>query len=507
MALAGLATTAVHAQEVSAPVRGGTLVIAQDSNPPTLDPQKSAAFATTNVTELMYTCLLRWNADGTAVEPDLAESYEVIDPKTYSFTLREGVKFHNGEVLTSADVRFTFERIANPDTGSPWKSIFSSIESIEMPDDRKVIFHLSEPFAPFLNYLATVKYSGIVNKKDVTERGDLASGGAGTGPFKLDSFKSNASVLLSRHEDYYEKGLPYLDAIELRIITDEGSRAAALRSGSAAMSWVITPEVADQLTQRSGFVTPEKPAMIRALLIELDQSKPPFNDVRVRRAFSMAVNRQQIVNVVWRGRAALTASIPPAQTPYGVASQDVAALPYNTEDLAAARALMAEAGYADGLDTTFSVSPLTLSDVTVAQVVQQQAARIGIRIKIEQKEWGALLRDFQGTLAPISMAGLAPAPDPEANLRVRFLSASSVNPGKTKDPELDTLFARGRAANSEEERIAIYRRMQERIADQAYAIFPAASPMFLEVWSEKLKGYKSTPFGQRVLLRESWLTR
>jgi peptide/nickel transport system substrate-binding protein len=494
-----------RAQSTGNPVRGGILVIAQDANPPSLDPHKSAAFATTNITEQIYGCLLRWDDSGTKVEPDLAASYEMVDDLTYRFTLRDGVKFHNGQTLTSADVKFTFDRIANPDTASPWKSLFAAIQSVETPDARSVIFHLSAPFSPLLNYLATVKYSAIVSQADVTQRGDLISGGAGTGPFKFGSFVSNSVLKLSRNEDYYEPGLPYLDGLEFRIIPDEGSRVASLRSGSAALTWLNTPEVVDQLAKTRGFVTPKQQDNNAVLLMELDQRVPPFNDVRVRRAFSLAIDRQQIADIVWRGRAVLSAAIPPAQAPYAVPSAEVLALPYQTPDLTQAKALMAEAGHASGFDTVFAVSPQTSSDVAVAQIVQQQVARIGIRIKIEQKDWGSLVKDFQGTLSPISMADLAPAPDAESNLRIRFATASSVNPGKTKDPEIDALFTEGRATTDVAKRVAIYREMQHRIADQAYALFPAAIPLQFEIWSEKLHGYHTTPYAQRVLLRQAWL--
>lgn len=495
------------ATDAGTPVSGGTLVIAQDANPPSLDPHKSAAFATTNITEQIYGGLLRWDEAGTSIEPDLAQSYEVVDELTYRFVLRGDVTFHNGAPLTSADVKFTFDRIADPATASPWKSLFASIAEIETPDDRTVIFHLSEPFSPLLNYLASVKYSAIVNKADVEQRGDLVSGGAGTGPFKFVSFQSNSALELARNENYYEEGLPYLDGLEFRIIPDEGSRVAAMRSGSADLTWLTTPEVVDQLAKTPGFDAPEEQPDNRVLLMELDQRVAPFDDVRVRRALSLALDRQQIADIVWRGGANLSAAIPPAQQPFGIPSADVPALPYQSEDLEQAKSLLAEAGYPDGFETVFAVSPLTFSDVAVAQVVQQQAQRVGIKIKIEQKEWGSLIKDFQGTLVPISMAGLAPAPDPEANLKIRFDSASSVNPGKTRDPEIDAFFVRGRQTTDVAERAEIYRQLQEYIADQAYAIFPAAMPLRFEVWSDTLKGYQATPFAQRVLLRKAWLAQ
>ena len=193
------------------------------------------------------------------IEPDLAESYEIEGDLVYRFTLREGVKFHNGETLRSSDVKFTFDRIANPDTGSPWRSLYSPISAIETPDDRTVIFRMSTPFAPFLNLLATVKYSAIVSEVDVAPTNEVVAGSAGTGPFKFVSFQANSNLVLTRNDDYYEAGQPYLDGLELRIIPDEGSRVAALRSDTCQLTAVATPEIVDQIANEPWLRNPGKP--------------------------------------------------------------------------------------------------------------------------------------------------------------------------------------------------------------------------------------------------------
>ena len=423
---------AVAADETPTPKRGGVLTIGQDENPIGLDPHKTAAFSTGNIAEHIYTCLLRWDATASHVEPDLAVAWENPDPQTFVFHLRDGVKFHNGDALTSEDVKFTFQRLVDPATRSPWVSIFSVISAIDTPDPRTVVFRLANPFSPFLNYLATIKYTAIVSREDVRQRGDLIKGGAGTGPFMLEDFRPNSLVRLKRNPHYYEPGLPYLDGLDFRIIPDEGSRMAALRAGSVQLTWLGRPDSAAQMRDVPDIVAPEPKSYSRLLLLEFDQRRPPFNDVRVRRAFSLALNRELIVKVVWRGHAGLTASLPPMQAPFAVPSGDVLGLPYAREDVAAAKALMAEAGYAAGFETTFAVSPANYGDVQIAQIVQQMVGRVGIRIKILQKEWSNLVADFQSTESPISMAGLVWGPDPDTNISIRLDSRSTVNPGKTR---------------------------------------------------------------------------
>ena len=240
-------------------------------------------------------------------------------------------------------------------------------------------------------------------------------------------------------------------------------------------------------------------------ILEFDQRKPPFNDVRVRRAFSLALNRELIVKVVWRGFAGLTASLPPMQAPFAVPTGEVLGLPYMKEDVAAAKALMAEAGYAAGFETVFAVSPAGYGDVQIAQIMQQMVGRIGIRIKILQKEWSQLVADFQSTESPMSMAGLVWGPDPDTNISIRLDSNSKVNPGKTADPVLDELLAKARQSYDEAERATLYRAVQQRVADMAYIITPCAAALRWEMWSNKLQGYRDVPSVQRVYLRQSWL--
>jgi peptide/nickel transport system substrate-binding protein len=491
--------------KASTPKRGGVLIIGQDENPIGLDPHKTAAFSTGNIAEHIFTCLLRWDATASKVEPDLAVAWESPDPQTFVFHLRDGVKFHNGDALTSDDVKFTFQRLVDPATRSPWVSIFSVIKEIDTPDPRTVVFRLANPFSPFLNYLATIKYTAIVSREDVSRRGDLVKGGVGTGPFMLEDFRPNSLIRLKRNPHYYESGLPYLDGLDFRIIPDEASRMAALRADSVQLTWLSRPDSAAQMRDVKDIVAPEPESYSRLLLLQFDQRQPPFNDVRVRRAFSLALNRELIAKVVWRGRAGLAAALPPIQAPFAVPSGEVLGLPYAREDAVAAKALMAEAGYADGFDTMFAVSPASYGDVQVAQIIQQMVARVGIRIKILQKEWSNLVADFQSTESPISMAGLVWGPDPDTNISIRLDSRSTVNPGKTADPVLDDLLAKARRSYDAAERTKLYRAVQQRVADMAYVITPAAAALRWEMWSTRLQGYRAMPSAQRVHLRQAWL--
>ncbi len=484
--------------------RGGILVIGQDANPSGLDPAKGAAFSTLNITEQMYTALLKWNKTESKILPDLATSWKMLDHRTFVFHLRKDVKFHNGEPLTSEDVAFTFHRLLDPKVASPWASIFAVIDHVATPDPHTAVFHLKTAFSPLLNYLATVWYTAIENKRDVQRRGNLLTGGAGTGPFMLTSYVPDVEIKLRRNPHYYEHGLPYLNGLDLKIIPDEATRIAALRDGTVDMTWVADPRQAVEMHGIKGIHVNFPKRFSNTEVLEFDQTKPPFNDVRVRRAFSLAMNREQIMKIVMLGHAGYGTKIAPYEQPYAYTSAEAAHLPYFQENLPQAKKLMAEAGYANGIDTVMEISPQYYQDVPTATIIQQQVARVGIRIHLQQAEWTKELGDFIATKNPLSMIGTIWQPDPDASVYDIYYSKSSINLGKWKDPEIDRLLQQGRTTYDIKKRVAIYRKIEHTVADKAYLVFPFAWPGLWEMWRSDVHDYIPTPGAHRVYLKQTW---
>jgi peptide/nickel transport system substrate-binding protein len=321
----------------------------------------------------------------------------------------------------------------------------------------------------------------------------------------LDSYTPDVSIKLKRNPDYYEREKPYLDGIELRVITDESTRMAALRNGTINMTWVASPRAANQMKGVKG-VHVDFPKSLRFEEgLEFDHTKPPFDDVRVRRAFSSALNRKEIIDVVLLGSGGLGTKIPPGAQPYGYTSREAANLPYYKENLDLAKRLLKEAGYENGFDTVLQVSPAYYADVPTAQIIQQQVARAGIRIKIQQAEWGKELNDYLQTAQPMTMIGLIPQPDPDGDIYDIFYSKSTINLGKWADPEVDRLLQLGRTTYGAQRRARIYRRIQWVVANQVYMVFPFATPGLWEMWRDNVKGYVPTPGKHRVFLRQAWL--
>ncbi len=489
------------------PKRGGILVIAQDAAPLGLDPQKDAAFSTLNIIEQMYTTLLRWNDTESTVEPDLATHWEQPDSTTFTFHLRQDVKFQNGRPLTSADVQYTFQRIMDPATGCPWGANFSAaIDTMSTPDNYTITFNLKKPFAPFIPYLATVWYCGIVYKEEVDANGgSLTKGGYGTGPFMLEQYVPGVSIKLKRNPYYYEKGLPYLDGLLFNIMPDDSTRMAAIRDNTAQMTWFAAPRSASQLEGVAGVHVEQRKYYAFREGLELDQTKAPFNDVRVRQALSLSLNRSEIASLVMLGNATVGTCIPPAAAPYGDSAQLAASLPNYQENLTQARSLLSQAGYPNGFNTLLEVSPAYYQDVPTGEIIQQQAARAGIKIQLKQAEWGKELTDYLKTANPMTMIGLVWQPDPDGYIFNIFYSKSPINLGKWSDPEVDSLMQQGRSTYDVATRLSIYQRIQQIVADKAYFIIPYVRTGQREVWRDSVHGYIPTPGNHRVYLRQTWI--
>ena len=508
----GLAASSTLARTARAqtPRRGGTLVVAADVSPPGLDPHKSAAAHSWMITEHVYSNLLRHDRDMQVVG-DLAETWQAVSDTTFVFKLRKGVQWHHGRAFTAEDVKYSFERLLDEKTASPWRSIWQIVDRVEVVDPATVRFVNKRPFAPFISYLATPHYSAIVAREIVEQHGDLQKNASGTGPFMLERFVPENTVVLKRNPSYYEPGLPYLDGLEYRIIPDETARLAALRAGTAHYTWSVDPLIDRQLQGARGVTLLDPKSYCAQHGLAFNQTKPPFNDVRVRRAVSVGINRKELIASVLRGRGGISTKIPPCDAPFGYAGDDKG-LPYYAPDPALGKKLLADAGLAGGLDTVLEVPPRFPQTVRTGEVMKEQLAQIGVRVTLKQVEWGAALKNFIRTeYDGMAMIPLVWQPDPDAHVYDIFQSASNINLGKFKDATVDRLLEQGRTTLDRTKRVAVYQELQKHFADQAYMIFPYASGA-TEVLLDTVKGYVSIPGAQppsrsREFFKQVWLEK
>lgn len=483
------------------PKSGGTLYIGQDFGPQTFDPHKNVAWASINIYESIYNGLVKWNEDESELVPDLATSWEVSeDGLVYTFAIRQGVKFHNGREMTAEDVQFSLDRLRDPDV-SVYAANYEAVESVEVVDPETVQITLSEPFSTLPMFL-TDRYS-IVPSEAVDE---LETAPVGTGPFMLDEYLLDQHVRLVRNPDYYEEGLPYLDAVEFKILGDEASKESALRSQSVDMVWFRDPRqatsIADSVTELVS--TPGIPS--RYIPIRLNLCEEPFSDVRVRQAFSLAMNRESLIETVIPSDfgGAVSGVLAPSSPFFH--SEPLPNYEHNVEQ---AQALLAEAGYADGITIDeYKVVAANQLDVDAAQVLEQQWAAAGINVTIVPMEVGQILSDWSDGNGKMIQVGLTWEPDPDTRLYDSFHSSSATAQAYClNDPELDALLEAGRTTTDAAERAQIYNDVQALIAEQAYVLVLYGYPLRWEMWWDYVEGYNNVPSNSRWALRTTWLDK
>jgi len=292
--------------------RGGVLRIA-DAAPAGLDPHLTTSFSSMAVYEHMYNGLLTQDYEMN-LKPDLAERWQISgDGKAYTFFLRKGVKFHNGRECVADDVVYSLGRLLDPKTQAPLSGYYSSIDKVEAVDKYTVKISLKEPDASLL-YKLSNRRPAVIMAKEVVEAsgGHLKTADAGTGPFKLAEFIPDVSVKLQRFEDYFEKGFPYLDGVTISFKTDEASRLAALRAGQADLTFFKDPNNVTPIKNNPDLVILEQPSQVRVVLI-LNNGIPPFDNPKVRQAFSYAIDRKEVIEAAYGGKGFLTGVIPPGE--------------------------------------------------------------------------------------------------------------------------------------------------------------------------------------------------
>lgn len=489
----GLLLSSMAVAQDETPVPGGKIVIAVANNPVGLDPQKSAAGSTLAVTQLIYSSLLTYDAQMNLIG-DLAESYEVIDDVTYEFVLRDNAAWQDGTPVTAEDVKYSFDRIVDPETASPWLNIWqSALDEVTVIDDRTVRITTQAPFAPFLSYAASSWYAPIVNQGAVEEFGDLQQNAFGSGPFMLESYVPNSEVVLVRNPYYYEEGKPYLDSVEFRIIPNEASQLAALQAGTVNLMWSPDPFIEQRTRAIPNLKTFQVENMSATPAWWFNQTKAPFDDVNVRRAVSVGIDRNALIQTVLRGQGQMSTKIPPS-SPYGYQG-DGTDMPYYQYDPELARQLLADAGYANGFTTIVEIPAGYPVIQRATEVMQAQLAEVGIVLDIQVLEYGnALTRCINTEQDGMCAIRHVWQPDPDAYIYNIYQSGSSINLGKFNDETVDRLLEVGRETVNVPDRIAVYQELERHVADQALVIVPFAHD-FLGLMNGDYVGYQPLPGG------------
>lgn len=476
---------------------GGTLTIGADADPIGLDPVTVSAFSSFDFTSLLYTGLLRWNAQ-MQIEPDLAVSYEQPDELTYIFKLRDGVKFHNGQAFSAEDVKHTFDRILAPESTSRLKTNYSGVTAVTVVDPLTIKFELKTADAAFLNYLAT-NPDGAIAPKGVD---NLDAQPVGTGPFVFVSYEPNQQFVLKANPDYYEAGLPKIENVVFKFYKDQSTLSAALRSKAVDMTWLKDPRVAAQIAKSSPDLISAPGQTSRTFPVWINLKVAPLNDVRVRQALSLATDRNACLQTVLGGSGKVGAMLPESQ----VGGYDgVGELPFYNYDPEGAKKLLAEAGFPNGVDLgEYIVVAANALDVACAQIMQQQWAAAGITVKINPMETAPLIDLWtNGTYPTLLSIAMSWTPDPDQILQ-RLNSTSDY--GKAQgyaDTELDAMIAAARAIIDPAARAAANLEIQKRIAENAYVLQVYQYPLRWELWWNRVEGYEPLAANIRSFVREA----
>lgn len=487
------------AQTSGQPKSGGTLTIGYYNKvSSSLDPHL-ADLPDAPVYENIFSRLVQFN-DKMEIVPDLAEKWDVSqDLKTYTFYLRKGVKFHNGREFTSDDVKFTFNRILTSEAAIPGKSRFTDIGSIETPDPYTVVFNMKSPNAAFLGNL-TMSPSSIIPKEAVDQ---LKSNPIGTGPFKLSEWVQDDHLTLVKNPDYFIKGQPYLDKIVIKFITEETTRVAQIRAGNLDLAILQDPKAVKSVENTPGTKLLMVPSQDISVSFIFNTTRKPLDDVRVRQAMSLALNRQEVIDTVTLGVGMLTGPIPPGEPQWYV---DPAKLPMLAPDVAKAKQLLADAGYANGLKVAVEVQANDTAKVATAQVAQAQLKQIGVNLEINPVEYGVLINDLRSGNFDLNAQVYWGRPDPDGYMYDRYYSKSAANRGKFSNAEIDDLILKGRVTSDTAERKKIYEQLQYKVAEQVPWLWFYSLPI-PEVVKDSVKGYKPLPNRQFTYLRETWIDK
>ncbi|MFZ1057671.1 MAG: ABC transporter substrate-binding protein [Candidatus Rokuibacteriota bacterium] len=468
---------------------GGNLVVQVSTEPPGLDLTASPASAIAAVIHYnVQECLVKVDKHGKIV-PWLAERWYTTDNLNYTFFLKKGVRFHNGRELKAADVKYVLERAANPEMKHPQQARYAAIADIIVKDPYTITLRIKELDANFLLTLA--RQGSVIYPPEEVDR--LKTAPVGTGPFVVSEWVRGDRIVLTKNKDYHVKGLPNLDKVTYRFIPDPNSALAALRSGDIDVSaFGMGPENVPDL---------KKDPRLQVILgdttndvtLSMNNSKKPFSDKRVRLAITHAINKEEVLKGAMFGYGKILGSNVDPLNPYFVDMSK--AKPYDPEK---AKKLLAEAGYPNGLDAVLKVAPQYYYTVRTGEVLVSQLAKVGIRVKMEQIEWGQWLSQvWREANYDMSIIGHAEPWDINnfANPKYYFRWDSA---------EFQKLFKESEVTLDDKKRRDLYVKMQKMLAEEAPAVWLYMHPRLVAAKKGVQGIWKDLPIPSLDLSEVAW---
>lgn len=477
-----------------------TLVYALNTDVQSLDPQIQNDTTSEQVVKMLYNTLLKFEDDGTVVG-DLAESWSVSEDKlTWTFNLKQGVKFHNGKELTSADVKATFDRALNAEAGGlRTTEIIKMFTAVEAPDPYTVTITTDGPYGPMESLMCNMSL-GIMDADYIEQYGlDLGTsveGENGTGPFKVVSWERDQEIVVERFDDYF--GTPAkLQTVVYTVIPEAASRVIALETGEVDVIDKPTNEDLERLEADTENYTVLRKPTISQRLFRFGCNDPIISNTKVRQAIVYAIDRQAIIDALFTG-SAYPSTAPLAPVTFGYSD-----LGEIEQDLELAKSLLAEAGYPDGFDTKIITTERYQNGIELAEIISQQLAEIGINAEIEVWEWSALSASWNGITAdefdqPIFIMGAGPSMrDADGGLRGLYTTSETGlndrNYGFYSNAEVDALIEQGMQETDQQKRVEIYKEAMEILYREDPVAFWLFDMYGLAITSSKVEGVTLSP--------------
>ena len=428
--------------------------------------------------------------------PRLAESWEPEDSgANWVFQLRPDVQFHHGREFIADDVLHTFNRILDPELGSPGKDVYARIEEVEKLDDHRVRFRLAAPNADFPVQLAA--FQGRIVPHDLTDE-QVNSEPRGTGPFAIDTYVNSDRILFGKFDDYWVPGKPYVDEVEFVSIPEAATLANALRAGEVELIMRISAQLTRTLQGESGIDLAFTPAMIKHQMY-MQIGTPPFDDDRVRRAFKLIGDRAAMTEIAWPDFPARPDDdnpvIPPS--PFRIDTR------IWRQDLATAKSLIEEAGYAEGLAVTlWAISDETgMLDFCLA--FADWAKQAGVDVNVEPIK-GDIYYATKWLQVPFGTVSWSPRTTVDEQLRVAYTTGAKWNETQFSDPEFDAMLDEALAETDRARRAASYAEIQRRLITDGGQIIPYHYPI-AAAHTTSLQGFRVHPLTE-LDPREIWLS-
>src|SRR5215813_5420808 len=477
------------------------VVVGMEAEPPGLDPGQALGLHTLRVTAEIFETLVATPDDSTEIVPGLAESWTTSsDGLTWTFKLRKSVRFHDGTPVDAAAVKFTFDRVIDPAhpqaKSGKWSFVtgyLSSVKSVETLDPHTVQLHLKYPTSSLLALLALPNCAIVSPTAFTRSPVDFDTKPVGSGRYRFESCERGSRLVLRRNDDYWgDKGKP--QTLVYRGIAEANARVTELLTGGVDLILPIPPDFVARLEKTSG-VTVHKKTGLTVWYVGFNVEKKPFTDRRVRQAFNHAVNKDAIVRDILKGTG--IAAVGPLLPGTWAFEPNVRKYAYEP---AAARKLLADAGYPTGLEVDFWVPESgsgMQAPVEMATVIQANLAAVGVKASLKTFEWGSYLGKIRADApAMFALSWFLKSEDPDLSMYPLFFSKNQPLPNRSNynNPEVDQLLVQARQVADRGKRAELYRKAQRLIVEDAPWLFVDHEVQVVATRAN-VKGFKLHPSG------------